>query len=217
MAQLRVNIHDVTRAKTVPVELPDDIPVRKLLPALVSKMGLPTTQDDKPIEYALVHRPRGKSSKLLDDRDTMISAGVEKDDELAIVDAMIFRDPVLLGIKLNGIPGVNPQTVKDVPLQELSNQPAALVMVARQYEQLAKEFNKQSIDLEIEKQKSTDRLTATLLLLVSQVVLSLGTNLLTSNQIVPAAVVLVAGGLQALLAIYLSFRRPKRRETEKDS
>jgi len=193
-----------------PVELPDDVPMRRLIPALVTKMSLPTLQAGNAIVYKLDHKSSGRR---LGDDDTLVSAGVRQDDILTLLPEVTVGAP----FQMEGIPGVNPRTVQDIPLQDLANSPAALVMVARQYELLAKEFNRQAVDLEIERQKSTDRLTATLLLLVSQVVLSLGTNLLTSNQVIPAIVVLVAGGLQGLLAIYLSFRKTKRQETQKGS
>jgi hypothetical protein len=153
MAQLKVYIRDHTGTKVTPVELPDDIPMKRLLPALVTKMGLPTLQGGTPIVYKLDHRPTGK--RLRDD-DTMASAGVQAEDEL------ILLPEVTVGgyFPIESIPGINPQTVKDVALQDLSNSPTALVMVARQYEWLAKEFNRQTVELEIEKQKSTDRFTA---------------------------------------------------------
>jgi hypothetical protein len=82
MAQLKVIIIDHTGARKTPVELPDDAPMRRLIPALVMKMGFPTTQGGQPLSYALDHRASGRR---LHDEDTMTSAGVQADDELVLL------------------------------------------------------------------------------------------------------------------------------------
>ena len=60
MASIKTIIYDPTGSKKTPVELPDDVPMRRLIPALVSKMGLPTSQGANPITYRLDHRSSGK-------------------------------------------------------------------------------------------------------------------------------------------------------------
>ena len=60
MASTKVIIYDPTGSKKTPVELPDDVPMRRLVPALVTKMGLPTTQGANPITYRLDHRASGR-------------------------------------------------------------------------------------------------------------------------------------------------------------
>ena len=49
MASVKVIIYDPTGSKKTPVELPGDVPMRRLIPALVSKMGLPTSQGPIPL------------------------------------------------------------------------------------------------------------------------------------------------------------------------
>jgi hypothetical protein len=55
--------------------------MRRLLPALVSKMGLPTNQGANPITYRLDHRTSGK--RLADD-ESLSGAGVKEDDILSL-------------------------------------------------------------------------------------------------------------------------------------
>ena len=81
MANIKVIIYDPTGSKKTPVELPADVPMRRLIPALVSKMGLPTTQGANPITYRLDHRASGKR---LAEEDTLEDAGVSEDDILSL-------------------------------------------------------------------------------------------------------------------------------------
>ena len=197
MAQLKVMIVDHTGARKTPVELPDDIEMRRLIPALVTKMGLPTSQASQPISYTFDHKRTGKR---LHDEDTLASAGVQPYDELLL----------LPQVTAGGIPGLDSNSVRDFTLDDLRRSgEAALVMMVRQFEELEKENRVLRDELEVEKRKSADRLVSTLLLLVSQVVLSIGTNLLTSKEILAGTSVISAGTLQALLAIYLTFRKPR--------
>lgn len=81
MANIKVIIYDPTGSKKTPVELPADVPMRRLIPALVTKMGLPTTQGANPISYRLDHRASGKR---LSDDDSLTDAGVNEDDILSL-------------------------------------------------------------------------------------------------------------------------------------
>lgn len=81
MASIKVIIYDPTGSKKTPVELPEDVPMRRLIPALVNKMGLPTTQGANPITYRLDHRASGKR---LAEEESLQDAGVEEDDILSL-------------------------------------------------------------------------------------------------------------------------------------
>lgn len=81
MASVKVIIYDPTGSKKTPVELPADVPMRRLIPALVSKMGLPTNQGGNPITYRLDHRDSGKR---LGDDDSLSAAGVKEEDILSL-------------------------------------------------------------------------------------------------------------------------------------
>jgi hypothetical protein len=81
MASIKVIIYDPTGSKKTPVELPNDVPMRRLIPALVSKMGLPTQQGANPITYRLDHR---ESGKRLGETESLTDAGVKEDDILSL-------------------------------------------------------------------------------------------------------------------------------------
>ncbi len=106
-----------------------------------------------------------------------------------------------------GIPGLDKRTVKQFSIEDIRNSPEALIMIVNLYDDLQLRHEKLSTDLERERSRSRDRFVAALLLLISQIVLAIGANLLTANKGI-AIPVLVAGGLQASLALYLTFRKP---------
>ena len=81
MASVKVIIYDPTGSKKTPVELPADVPMSRLIPALVTKMGLPTNQGGNPITYRLDHRDSGRR---LGDNDSLSSVGVKTDDILSL-------------------------------------------------------------------------------------------------------------------------------------
>ncbi len=82
MAQMKVIIQDPTGSKKTPVELPDDVQMRRLIPALVTRMNLPTTQAGQPISYALDNKRTGKR---LRDEDTLQGSGTQADDILVLL------------------------------------------------------------------------------------------------------------------------------------
>lgn len=81
MSQVKVIIYDPTGSKKTPVELPSDVPMRRLIPALVTKMGLPTSQGGNPITYRLDHRSSGKR---ISEDESLGDAGVNQDDILSL-------------------------------------------------------------------------------------------------------------------------------------
>ncbi len=81
MSQVKVIIYDPTGSKKTPVELPNDVPMRRLIPALVTKMGLPTNQGANPITYRLDHRASGKR---IGEDESLGDAGVNEDDILSL-------------------------------------------------------------------------------------------------------------------------------------
>ena len=81
MSQVKVIIYDPTGSKKTPVELPSDVPMRRLIPALVTKMGLPTSQGANPITYRLDHRSSGKR---IGEDESLGDAGVSEDDILSL-------------------------------------------------------------------------------------------------------------------------------------
>ncbi len=86
MASLRVVIQNHTQSKKTTVELPRNIPMSRLLPALATRMQLPLQQDGRSMVYQLDHRRTGRR---LDDEDTLESAGVQEDDLLGLLPEVI--------------------------------------------------------------------------------------------------------------------------------
>lgn len=91
MGRIKVIIQDHTGAKKTPVELPDDVPMKQLIPALVTKLGLPSQwhpQDwehyrlfPEPITYKLHHK---RADHFLGDEDTLVNIGVTEGDTLVL-------------------------------------------------------------------------------------------------------------------------------------
>lgn len=82
MASVRVVIQDHTRSKKTLVELPDNVTMQKLLPALTDRMQLPAQQNGNPILYRLDHH---RSGRRLDDEETLQQAGVVADDVFTLL------------------------------------------------------------------------------------------------------------------------------------
>ncbi len=82
MGMITVQVWDVTGAKRHEVELPDDVPVNRILAVLLEKMSLPqTAPDGQPLSYKFVHKQSGK--QLLDEQ-TLADAGVQDGDVLRL-------------------------------------------------------------------------------------------------------------------------------------
>ena len=63
-------------------EVPDEVPVKELMPELATSLELPTTgPDGRPINYRLDSKALGRE---LQDDETLSSAGVPEDDRLII-------------------------------------------------------------------------------------------------------------------------------------
>lgn len=73
MAQIRVFILDHTGGTKTEVELPDDVPMSRLLPALVNSLGLPAAQGGIPVSYRL---DIPDESIRLGEGETLAKAGI---------------------------------------------------------------------------------------------------------------------------------------------
>lgn len=74
MSSVNVTVMDVTGSRRQDAILPSDVPVRRVLAALVEKMGLPAQgPDGGPISYRFHHRDSGRQ---LGDAETLAAAGV---------------------------------------------------------------------------------------------------------------------------------------------
>ncbi len=79
---IRVLIQDLAQSKKTVVELPAEVPMQRLLPALASRMQLPLQQAGNAIVYRLDHR---RSGRRLDDHETLAGAEVRPDDVLVLL------------------------------------------------------------------------------------------------------------------------------------
>jgi uncharacterized ubiquitin-like protein YukD len=81
VARARVTMLDHVRGTKTQVEVPDNVPMNRLIPALVSRLGLPTEQDGQPVTYRLDNRDSGQR---IGDEQTLADAGVQEGAVLAL-------------------------------------------------------------------------------------------------------------------------------------
>lgn len=105
MATVRIVISDHTRSKKTTVELPDDVSMRRLLPALATRMQLPLQQAGNPIIYRLDNRRTGQR---LDDEDTLRSVDVAADDEFTLLPEVTAGGTSIDDIQIGATHSVTP-------------------------------------------------------------------------------------------------------------
>ncbi len=82
MAMINVTVFDSTENKKVPVELPDDAPVNKLISILIERLSLPKLgPDGAPLSYKFHHKNSGRQ---LQDQQSLSSADVKDGDILRL-------------------------------------------------------------------------------------------------------------------------------------
>ena len=82
MAMINVTVFDSTENKKVPVELPDDAPVNKLISIIIERLNLPKFgPDGAPLSYKFHHKNSGRQ---LQDQQSLSSADVKDGDILRL-------------------------------------------------------------------------------------------------------------------------------------
>lgn len=82
MATITVTVFDSTENKRIPVELPDDAPVNKLIGVLIDRLNLPHAgPDGAPLSYKFHHKNSGRQ---LQDQQSLAQAGVVDGDILRL-------------------------------------------------------------------------------------------------------------------------------------
>lgn len=77
MPSIKVTIRDLTTDKTTEVQLPDDAPMSKLLPALAQRLGI-TEQSGAGVQYKLHYKaPNPPDPFDLKEEDTLGGRGVK--------------------------------------------------------------------------------------------------------------------------------------------
>jgi hypothetical protein len=83
MALIRVYIESVAGGKRHTANVPDNVTVSRLLPELVSKLGLPARDGSgRPISYRLLDRDLGRQLLPV---ETLAAAGVQADHNLKLL------------------------------------------------------------------------------------------------------------------------------------
>lgn len=199
MADLDVSFLHPTDGRTVSVTLSDFITATEAIGELINNHFIDANRDGYNIAV--------KGGRQLLPSETFADAGIKDNDIIRIIPATLAGGE-LEAIKPSAIPGLSKRDTDKFTIQDVQKSPEAIIMIVNLYDDLQAKYERQAKELEYERLKSNDRLVATLLLLVSQVILSIGVNLLTSSNWI-ALPVLVAGGAQAILAVFLTFRKPK--------
>jgi hypothetical protein len=79
---IKVTFLDQTGAKSVKAVIAETVPVRRILPNIITKMNLPVTgPDGQPMSYSLDHKEGGR--RLTEDQ-TLAAAGVRDGDHLIV-------------------------------------------------------------------------------------------------------------------------------------
>ncbi|HLK68044.1 MAG TPA: EsaB/YukD family protein [Bryobacteraceae bacterium] len=82
MATINVTVYDSTENKRVPVELPDDAPINKIILVLVEKLRLPRNgPDGAPLSYKFHHKNSGRQ---LQDSQSLSESAVHEGDILRL-------------------------------------------------------------------------------------------------------------------------------------
>lgn len=82
MAMVTVQVWDATGNKRQEVEMPDDVPINRILAVLLARMSFPeTAPDGQPLSYKFHHRASGK--QLLDTQ-CLKDVGVNNGDVLRL-------------------------------------------------------------------------------------------------------------------------------------
>lgn len=199
MADVEISFQHPTRDRLQRAKADDGLTAEELIQDLVLEGFLLPTISGYQLQI--------KNGDLIQPHQSLKDAGVSGGAILSIVPVaeaggQAFDEDYV------GIPGVRKSAGDRLTLYDIQKSPAAVMMLAHMLEKLQSRYDQQARILEHERLRSSSRFTAALLLLVSQVVLAIGANLLTQQKTI-AIFVLVAGGLQALLALYLTFRGSK--------
>jgi hypothetical protein len=146
------------------------------------------------------------NGKIVGAGQTFAEAGLRNGSAIHPLPALDAGGPPTGVRNKDGARPISKGRFKNVRIADLHDSPQAIALIVHDYNELQRRFEGLVKELNEEKAKSQARFTATLLLLVSQVVLSIGANLLTSNKFI-AFPVLIAGCCQVALALYLTFRK----------
>jgi hypothetical protein len=203
MSDITVNFIHPFDGRILTVTLDDTMSAKQAIHELVAAAFIPPTEDG----YQLAI----KGGAAITTEQTFAAANITEGETIRVVPVTSaggspYRQKRELA-KASSIPGLDTTSMKAFSVEDIRNSPEALIMIVHLYDDLHIRHERMAEELEFERFRSRDRFVAALLLFVSQVVLSIAGNLLTSHQAI-AIPVFIVGGLQAGLALYLTFRKP---------
>jgi hypothetical protein len=208
MTDIRVNFLHPSDGGILGVILNDSITAEEAVMELIAAKFITPSQEG----YLLAI----KGGALLQSQESFAYAGVVNDAIISILPITSAGGDTEVkgesnsekGNKETSIPGLR-KTIHDTfTIQDIVSSPQATTMIVHMYDDLQLKYERQSKHLEHEITRSNNNFTSTILLLISQVILSIGSNLLTSNQLI-AIPVMIAGALQTSVALYLTFGKRK--------
>jgi hypothetical protein len=182
------------------IETPLDIKTEDFIKELATALQLPMTDaEGHLVAWRLDNKDVGNT---LTSDQTLEQNGVRDGHGFALIRQMTA----------GGIPGFSSQSLKQLTVNDIANSKEALMLFSHHYENLQDKYDSLEIrnetlksELDKYKQKSQERLVATILLFVSQFIVSLGTSFFSEGNLKVAIPVLLVGVIQAILAIYLAF------------
>jgi hypothetical protein len=147
-----------------------------------------------------------KGGREIGHSESFIEAGVKDDNTIRIIPSISAGGGTSKSEIRSAVPGLRKNPSDTFTVKDIQSSPQAIIMIVNMYDDLQLKHEHQSKQLEMERLRSNDRFVATVLLVISQIVLSIGTNLLTSNATIGIPV-MMAGVLQTALALFLTFRK----------
>ena len=186
-------------------ELPDDVPLRTLLPSILQRLNLPIADNDgRHIPYRLSSLSTGRELPL---DGTIKGVNFASDDALVISYSLKAG-----GHQSDSILGLSTSELAGLSVAELTGNETAIKMMMHYYKQVVDENNSLKNDNNTlrtyvsayDKQKSNSA-TGAVLLAVSNVPIGFGVNLITSANTVPGLFSLIVGIVLTGAGIYFNF------------
>jgi hypothetical protein len=208
MTDIKIEFIHPTDGRIITVDVDDSMTPNEAINELIAANFIPPSD-----EYSLAIKGGG----ILEGKSTFDLGGVKDGDTIRIIPATDgggYKSETKSG-KSFTIPGLTAAPNKEFNIEELVKSPDAIHMIVHLYQNLEKEnknleekIDHQSLLLEVERSKSNNRLVGTVLLIVSQIIMGIGGNLVASNQKI-GILIITAGFAQALGAVYLNFHKNK--------
>lgn len=203
MADLNVTFLHPVDGRTVQVELDGSMTAEEAIGELTEARFL----EARSAGYSLAK----KGGHQLESNISLEKAGIQNGDIIRVIPSTDAGGPpeALVERKPSAVPGLSKSASDNFTIKDIQRSPEAVVMMVHLYDDLKDKSDKQAQALETERLRANDRFGATVLLFMSQFILSIGASLLTQNSPMGTPVI-VTGGVQAIVALYLTFRKPGR-------